>query len=398
MKKLAAVGFIGFGWLLNPAIANAAEDFFAPIELSAQDRVTLIAQADEELSTGDVAEVNPEKRVDGFYFPLSVGGQKFSGFDVEKTINKSDYNGTASYGLGVSGETGLGYKFGDFRTEVLYGYSHMPGEDFSLSGRAKVKEGSSEDSNMQTLTFGLLYDIDTNSRWTPYVGGQLGVGWLSLGKQDYRVGGREFKVKEQTQSAFVYGGKVGMSYQVSRQWDLFVEGGYLRTGSYDFDVKETGDTRTVINNSERLIDRILEKDEFENTRVSIYEPNNQIFIPPNEGSPGGFVSCASQYGPTGFGPSGARIPGIAPNCFDTGTLTTDKRFFSDEQSLADATTAKTIFSRPKVSDMNFGPADGWSVRIGFRWFFNQPKIKEVAVEADPKSEVKQSPAPVRGLW
>ena len=87
MKKLAAVGFIGFGWLLNPAIANAAEDFFAPIELSTQDRVTLIAQADEELSTGDVAEVNPEKRVDGFYFPLSVGGQKFSGFDVEKTIN-----------------------------------------------------------------------------------------------------------------------------------------------------------------------------------------------------------------------------------------------------------------------------------------------------------------------
>ena len=59
MKKLAAVGCIGFGALLNPTIANATEDFFAPIELSAQERVTLIAQANEDLSLDDVAE-NPD--------------------------------------------------------------------------------------------------------------------------------------------------------------------------------------------------------------------------------------------------------------------------------------------------------------------------------------------------
>ena len=394
MNKLAAVGFISFGSLLNPAIANATEDFFAPIELSAQDRVTLIAQVDEELSFSDAAEVDVEKRSDGFYFPLSVGGQQFSGFDVETSISKSDYNGTAGYGLGVSGETGLGYKF-DFRTEVLYGYSQLPGEDFSLNGAARVKEGNSEDSNMQTLTLGLLYDIDTNSRWTPYVGGQLGMGWFNLGEQNFKAGGREFKVKEQTQSAFVYGGKLGLSYQASREWDLFVEGGYLRSNSYDFEVKETGDTRSVINNTERAVDRVVSRDvNGDPFTITVFEPNRKTNVTTGEGK---ILTCSEVISPTGF-PRNPIDNLLFPYCYQETQIDTNRTVYIDQKTHVNGEDTQLLIRRPRVSDMNFGPADGWSVRIGFRWFFNQPKIKKVAVVADPQPEVKEDPIPVRGLW
>lgn len=394
-KNLAVLGFVGFGSLLNPAVANGTENFFAPIELSEQDRVTLIAQAEEEQSFADRAVREPVKRTDGFYFPLSVGGQQFSGFDVEKSINKSDYNGTANYGLGLSGETGLGYKFGDFRAEVLYGYSSMPGEDFSLNGLANLREGSSDDSNMQTLTLGLLYDIDTNSRWTPYVGGQLGVGWFTLGEQDFKVGGREFKVKQQTQSAFVYGGKVGLSYQVSREWDLFVEGGYLRSNSYDFDVKETGDTRAVINDTERAVDRVVSRDiNGDPFTIAVFEPNQPT---PFSGGEGRVLTCSDILGPTGF-PRNPLDNLLFPECYREVPINTNRTVYVDQKIYVNGEGAKAILSRPKVSDMNFGPADGWSVRIGFRWFFNQPKIKQIAAAANPDSEVKEEPIPVRGLW
>ena len=372
MKKIAAIGFFGLSSLLTPSMANASEDFFKPIELSEQDRINLIAQAEEGESFAELADDKLIKRADGFYFPLSIGGQKFSGYDVETTVNGRDANGNTSFGLGASGETGLGYKFGNFRSEVLYGYSNMPGEDFSLSHKYKATNEKSEDSNMQTLTLGLLYDIETNSKWTPYFGGQLGVGWFTLGEQSFKVGSRKFSAKEQTQSAFVYGGKVGLTYQASRQWDLFVEGGYLRNNSYDFDIDLKGDTRTVVSNSELVVDD------------RIFEPNNilEYVNIPVGGDGGGTIKKAilcSDYGGVGFATAPAQC-------------------FSDRTEDFDMTGTTVIVQRPKVSDMYFGPGNGWSLRVGFRWFFNQPNPKPVAVVSDPEPDVKEEPTPVRGLW
>ena len=210
-----------------------------------------------------------------------------------------------------------------------------------------------------------------------------------------------------------------MSYQVSRQWDLFVEGGYLRTGSYDFDVKETGDTRTVVNNSEldtrgvkrdvttRVVDTLTPEEVAVSKEVEIYLPNAVLSYNPGGGEmPPSTTVCSDVYGNTGtsgFGPP----PAI---CYEDTVITTDNKIFIKgketdtvitERTLLDKTnktSTTTLIRRPKVSDMNFGPADGWSLRLGFRWFFNQPKIKEVAVVADPEPEVKPEPTPVRGLW
>jgi opacity protein-like surface antigen len=371
MRKIAAVGLFGLSSLLTPSLANASEDFFKPIELSEEDRINLIAQAAEDQSFDEQADDKPIKRADGFYFPLSIGGQQFSGYDVETTVNGRDANGKTSFGLGPSGETGLGYKFGNFRSEVLYGYSNMPGEDFSLSHKYKATNEKSEDSNMQTLTLGLLYDIDTKSKWTPYFGGQLGVGWFTLGEQSFKVGNRKYSTEKQTQSAFVYGGKVGLTYQASRQWDLFVEGGYLRNNSYDFDVNvKSKTTTTTVRNSEIAVDEL----------DRIYDPSLPYTIMNTDGGIT-TIYCGQDFGPTGAG---------APaRCFREKEVDFD---------ITDSTVVSSSVLNSKVSDMYFGPGNGWSLRAGFRWFFNQPKAKPVAVVSDPEPEVKEEPVPVRGLW
>ena len=188
-----------------------------------------------------------------------------------------------------------------------------------------------------------------------------------------------------------------MSYQVSREWDLFVEGGYLRNNSYDFEIKETGDTRSVINNNERAVDRVVSRDvNGDPFTISVYDPNRKTpWIDPFGGE-GRRLTCSEIFGPTGFNSQGAKdAPGF---CYTVEPIATNSTVYTDQKTFVSGQGTKTLVSRPKVSDMYFGPADGWSVRLGFRWFFNQPKIKEVAVVADPEPEVKPEPTPVRGLW
>jgi opacity protein-like surface antigen len=242
---------------MQSASAESVESL-KPLLLSESAKATLIvAQADDSQSSGDSSnEEDTDRRVDGFYFPLAIGGQQFSGFGLSNTINGEDYSGSLNSEFGFSGETGIGYKFGDFRTELLYGYSDMSGADMIFNGDPRVRNIKASNSKMQTLTFGLLYDIDTNSRWTPYVGGTVGAGWLTLGGMSFDVGNVAYSTKKETQAAIVYGGKAGLSYRVSKAWDVYVEGAYQRTGDYNFDLEAKGENRRVVEKDEIVQEKV----------------------------------------------------------------------------------------------------------------------------------------------
>ena len=208
MKLTFSLGVLSVATLFNPVLAEESNDLLKTITLSeALKNKQVLAQASNSYDQNESFENDEdEERVNGFYFPLAIGGQQFSGFDINDTINEESYNGSLNGRFGFSGETGLGYKVGNFRTEVLYGYSDMPGPDFDFSGVPKVSNKKTGDANMQTLTFSLLYDIDTNSKWTPYVGGTIGAGWLTLGDTSFEVDNVKYSVKDKSQSALVYGG------------------------------------------------------------------------------------------------------------------------------------------------------------------------------------------------
>jgi hypothetical protein len=71
-----------------------------------------------------------------------------------------------------------------------------------------------------------------------------------------------------------------------------------------------------------------------------------------------------------------------------------------------------VLSQPDFSNLDFGPGDGWSVKVGFRWFFNQPANNSIvaAETVEPASEpviqedivpepvIQEEQVPVRGLW
>ena len=137
---------------------------------------------------------------------------------------------------GFNGETGFGYKFGDFRSDLTFGYSNFSGVRQSLSadGFGKATRDASGNLQMFTAMLNGYYDIpirqgDGNrSRWSPYLGAGIGYGNLtvpdcSFSSECYEGG---------SMSGFAYQGKVGVSYRATERGFAFLEGSYLgMTGS-----------------------------------------------------------------------------------------------------------------------------------------------------------------------
>ena len=449
MKKIFSLASLGLASACFQSATAGGIESFKPLVLSESAKAALIvAQAgDSQPAADSINEEDPDQRVDGFYFPLAIGGQQFSGFGLSNTINGEDYSGSLNSQFGFSGETGIGYKFGDFRTELLYGYSDMPGSDAILSGDPRVRNIKSSNSNMQTLTFGLLYDINTNSRWTPYVGGTIGAGWLTLGGTSFDVGNVSYFTKQETQAAIVYGGKAGLSYKVSKDWDIYVEGAYTRTGDYNFELEAKGKNRRTVEKDEEVEENVkVEKDSMierdsviEQDQVETSTQTETITVEekvPEDAS----IFQADATARYRRGPEGERIKVtcaqegrffdrlLYPWCFKTikydkivdkqVQVTTTSRNLVRKQSVVkkeipivnDSIVKKntvikkdsTVSFSPQFSDLDFGPGDGWSIKVGFRWFFNQPASEPVVaaetVEPAPEPVVEEEQVPVRGLW
>ena len=453
MKKVLTIASLGLASVCFQSASAETVESLEPLLLSESAKAALIvAQANDSKSSADSSnEEDPDQRVDGFYFPLAIGGQQFSGFGLSNTINGEDYSGSLNSQFGFAGETGIGYKFGDFRTELLYGYSDMPGADAILGGDPRVQNIKSSNSNMQTLTFGLLYDINTNSRWTPYLGGTIGVGWLTLGGMSFDVGNVGYSTNQETQAAIVYGGKAGLSYRVSRAWDVYLEGAYTRTGDYNFDLEAKGRNRRTVEKDEvveedakvetdSMIERdsIIEQDKVEtSTKTETETITVEEKIPEEATIFDGNATARYRYGPEGErikvtcaqeGESLDRL--LYPWCFkdikydrivdvpEQIKVTTTTRRLVREQVVVkkeipvrkDSVVKKNtlvkkgsiVSSAPQFSGLDFAPGDGWSVKVGFRWFFNQPANDPVVaaetVEPAPEPAVQEQQAPVRGLW
>ena len=436
MKKVLSIASLGLASACFQSAAAEGVESFKPLLLSESAKSALIvAQADDSQSSGDLSnEEDPDQRVDGFYFPLAIGGQQFSGFGLSNTINGEGYSGSLNSDFGFSGETGIGYKFGDFRTELLYGYTDMPGADMIFNGDPSVRNIKASNSNMQTLTFGLLYDINTNSRWTPYVGGTIGAGWLTLGGMNFDVGNVAYSTKQETQAAIVYGGKAGLSYRVSKAWDVYIEGAYQRTGDYNFELEAKGENRRVVEKDEMVEEKVkveekstievnkivtstveetVTKEVKETTEVERFNPDNVARRIIGEGGITieyckdearfnnfkNFAWCFDKF----------TFTAITPETFkQTKTIRTlirePKTVIKDTIVEKETIVKKdsVVLSKPDFSDLDFGPGDGWSVKVGFRWFFNQPANDPVVaaepVEPAPEPVIQEEQVPVRALW
>jgi opacity protein-like surface antigen len=155
-------------------------------------------------------------------------------------INWSGGNatGSASFGTGFATEVGAGYDFGNnIRAELTYGYVNQPTNQITASGNINGTSivGSAPLAatyNASTFLLSAYYDIPTNSRFSPYLGGGIGLGVDSISAQSVTLNGNNFAIQSSTGATFAYQAKVGLSYFVDKKTDLFVEGAYQGNTGY----------------------------------------------------------------------------------------------------------------------------------------------------------------------
>ncbi len=204
---------------------------------------TLIAQTYPQPEVKEVYSAN------GWYLTIGAGAQTpsdqtvnsngtlVSPFFTPLLFNFGNNNSTKlDLGGGFSGDVGVGYDFGALRAELTYGYSRASLNavgaanpiGFGAFGIVPFTNNVSGIINKNDVLASLYYDIETNSRWTPYIGG--GIGYTNLSTPSFSLNG--FPTNSVNKGLFGWQAKVGVSYAMSYNSDVYLEGVYQGAGGY----------------------------------------------------------------------------------------------------------------------------------------------------------------------
>ena len=225
-------------------------------------RISLLLGASLVLASTSVCaeEAKSPESLSGWYVTAGAGGSWAAAPTLKRDDAITTSRGHVEYqystplvlGPGVALEAGVGFKFNNnLRSEITYlfnnystDYAHPVGTISYNGGPTRSQESSDQidgSVNTNSILANVYYDIPTNSRWVPYVGG--GIGWTSVNVSDrvhnyYSRSGAvgdlpgfvtvgSNKVDGGTAPALGYQAKIGLSYLASKSTDVYVEGVYL---------------------------------------------------------------------------------------------------------------------------------------------------------------------------
>ncbi len=158
----------------------------------------------------------------GFYVGVGAGLNYMPDMDVDG----AGISDSIDLGAGVAATVTAGYKFGGPRVELEAGYRHNEADSCPVAGC---------DGRYQTWTLmaNALYDFQTGTGLTPYVG----VG----------IGGARTSVKDLDHDyVFAYQGIAGVSYRVTPEIDIYAD--YRYFGTPDLEL-ESGAGKVDVENS-----------------------------------------------------------------------------------------------------------------------------------------------------
>jgi opacity protein-like surface antigen len=173
----------------------------------------------------------------GFYATIGVGAAWPQNVTGNSSLLGIDVNGEYSLGGGFAGELGAGYDFGVVRAELTYLYNHATLNSLNATALGQSITASISDGGINTnsVMASAYFDIPTNSRFVPYVGGGLGYTNVSWGGYSASAAGVTLSQTSGSQGVFGYQGKVGVSYLASKTTDLFVEATYQGAAGFTVD-------------------------------------------------------------------------------------------------------------------------------------------------------------------
>ena len=160
------------------------------------------------LSIASLAFISPlkaEEKTKGTYFIGSIGSGVLNDITFAATLG----GGTATFDPGFSGEIGVGYDFGDIRTEFTYNSTTTPLEGFT-----------NVDVDVKSFFLSAAYDWRAEKKWQPYIG--LGIGSSTIDiNLAATVGGTSLTAGDDNISTAKF--KVGVNYEASDSMDLYGE-------------------------------------------------------------------------------------------------------------------------------------------------------------------------------
>lgn len=227
----AAEAAPGSAALLSP---NGEAIAAVPATEAGANRNDSVAQA---FGTADL--VNYEQTT-GWYIGIGLGAAWPTDTNIRtRNLDNRGFenvNGDLGFGGGFSGDFAVGYDFGAIRTELSYVYTRASVNDVSFSIRGEdYNLNSSGVINKNDIFASAYWDISTGSRWTPYLGG--GVGYTNLSTPRIRISndGNSVSTGGVNKGLFGWQAKLGVSYGVSTNTDVYLEGTYSGASGFSSD-------------------------------------------------------------------------------------------------------------------------------------------------------------------
>jgi len=190
-------------------------------------------------TTTTTVEVVEVESVNGWY--LTVGAGAIWPGDMNYWANRaplmatSQPRGVLQLNGGFSVDGGIGYDFGAIRTELTYGYS-APSVETIVSRDLSRSFSAGGKVNKNDIMLSAYWDVLPFSRFTPYIGG--GIGYTNLSTPNINIAG--FNLGGANKGLFGYQAKVGLSYAMAYNWDVYAEGTYSGAGGFSTDLADYG--------------------------------------------------------------------------------------------------------------------------------------------------------------
>jgi len=185
---------------------------------------------------GEERSLDGEKS--GIYFSGGVGMTSVD--DIKATISSTTTNKT-ELDKGFLYSAGFGYDFGDFRAEINYRKDSLDTDKYRVtnSGKTEIAASAKGDLDVSTIGVNIFYDFNNNSQFTPYVG--AGIGSTEIKSKNTVVNGVSIANADDSKTS--YNLKLGISYEVAKSSELFIEGTYQSISDVKLNVAKIDDIK-----------------------------------------------------------------------------------------------------------------------------------------------------------
>ncbi|MBW4507810.1 MAG: outer membrane beta-barrel protein [Scytonematopsis contorta HA4267-MV1] len=135
------------------------------------------------------------------------------------------------------GSIAAGYQWEQVRAELELTFGSYGVDRYAYNGiyGGIPDSGSNKASgsvSATTLMVNGYWDIPTGSKWRPYLGAGVGVGFPSASEVKVDEDGVKYQIPSASGTSFAIQGKAGIQYEVTKKGNVFLELGYKNIGGF----------------------------------------------------------------------------------------------------------------------------------------------------------------------